>query len=339
MDCFNDYIGLQGCSTTTPDSGLYVNELSGIQLRQIDEIANENQQNYVGVWADVQKRALAMFDKDLRKAMREKYKLTGVTQSVNIGKVIDTATTRTGSAEYRGTTIELNQSGDVTVYSNFQVIFIQTIKIYVPSAETFNVKIYDLDTEAELYTSSQTTTSAGWLDVNINDYFLGSRRIFVAYDCTSINSVKLDIDPHNLNCFEKCESRVRGGYATTGDPYTVTSDPYNTHGMSLIFSIQCKNDVVACNNKHLFANALQYLLGSELLFEVINSSRVNQWTMLDNKQAKYLRGYYKAMYKGGMFDEEEFEGELSDAVALLPLDQYDCCVNCSGALQFHDSYI
>ena len=98
MDCFEDYIGLQGCGTTTPDSGLYVNGLAGIQLRQVDEIANETQQNYVGVWADVQTRALARFSADLRKAFTKKFQIKGVTQSINIGKVIDTTTTRTASA-------------------------------------------------------------------------------------------------------------------------------------------------------------------------------------------------------------------------------------------------
>jgi len=119
MDCLIDYIGLQGCSSTTPDSGLYINDLAGIQLKQINEIANEEQVNYTGVWADVQPRAIKKFALDVRKAMRQKYNIKGVTQSINVGKIIDTATTRAAANEYRGATIELNEETAELVYSNF----------------------------------------------------------------------------------------------------------------------------------------------------------------------------------------------------------------------------
>jgi len=339
MDCLNDYIGLQGCRTVVPDSGLFLNDLAGIQLKQVDEIADDEQVNYVGVWAKVQKRALKIFEKDLRVAFAKKFKIKGVTQSINIGKLIDTTTTKLASAEYRGLTIEQNQATDVIVNSNFQVVFIQTIRIYLPGVETFDLKIYDLDTEEELYTQSITTTAAGWEVININNYYLSSRRLFIAYDCTGINSVKLDLSDHSLDCFGKCSSRVRGAYAGTGDPTDITVDTDNAHGLSVTFSTQCKYDVAVCNNKHLFAQAFLYLLGSEMLLEQIYSSRTNRWTMLDNKQAKALRTYYKAMYKGGIIEEERFDSELAGAVSLIDLDQYDCCIDCSGSITFQDPYI
>jgi len=339
MDCLIDYIGLQGCGSTAPDSGLYLNDLAGIELKQIDEIANDDQQNYLGVWDKVQRRAINKFASELRNAFRKKYQLKGVTQSINIGKLIDSTVTKAASAEYRGATIELNDANCEFVDSNHQVIFIQKVNIYVPGAETFNFKIFDLDTDTELYTESITTTAAGWTSININDYYLGSRRIRVVYDCSSIDSVKLNLEDHNLNCFKECQAKVTGGSSTIADPYTVTEDTYNTQGLSLIYSIQCKYDVVICNNKDRFAQALLYCLGSEMMLEQSTSSRTTRWTLLDNKQAKYLHKYYKAVYMGGIFDEDEFKGELEDAVNLINLDQYDCCVDCAGDITFQNSYI
>ena len=343
MDCLLNYIGLQGCGSTIPDSGLYVNDLAGIQLRQVNEIANEDQQNYTGVWDKIQRRSLKIFEKDVRVAFRQKYRIKGVTQSLNIGRLIDTAITKSQSAEYRGLTVELNQETDNWVDSNFQVINIQKINIYVPGAETFDVKIYDLDTEEELFTKEVTTTAAGWTAVNVNDYFLSSRRIFIAYDCTGIDSVKLDLDDHNLDHIGDCQARVRGACSTTGDPSNITVDTNNSHGLSVIFSVQCKYDVVVCNNKEVFAQSLLYLLGSQLMFEQLNSSAVNRWTMLDNERAKFLHGYYKAMYEGGIFtdgdQEHEFSGELNDAIEIINLDSADCCLDCIGPLSFQDAYI
>ena len=339
MDCLQDYIGLQGCGNETPGSGKYLNDLPGIELRQVQEIANEDEISFSGVWEKVQKRALAIFEKDVRKAFMRKYNLKGVTQSLNLGKVIDTSTVKLASAQYRGVAIELNEATDEYVDSIFQVIHIQKIKIYVPTAETYNVRIYDLDTEEQLFTESRTTTGAGWDEINIEDYYDSSRRIFIAYDCTSIDSVKLDIDKFNLDCFNKCQSRLRGATASTSTPTEIEYDTNNTHGLSLVYSIRCKYDVVVCNNKDVFTEALLYLMGSEFMLWQNTSSRTTRWTMLDNKQSKYMQKYFRAVYEGGIFDEIEFTGELPDAVNMINLKESDCCIDCVGKLSFQDSYL
>lgn len=337
--CLENYIGLEDCGSTTPDSGLYLQDLPGIELRQVDEIANEDDVNYTGVWNKVQKRALARFQTDLRKAFQKKYNLKGVVQSLDIGKIIDTTTTVPASAQYRGGAFELNEATDEVVYSNFQVIFVQTIRIYVPGAETFNVKIYDLDTDEELFTTSVTTTTAGWKTVNVNDFFETAKRINIVYDCTSIDSVKLDIEDANVNCFPKCQGRLRGCTSPTGTPTDITYNAYNTHGLSVVLSVRCKYDVFVCNNKELFSQALLYLLGSELMREQMASSRTTRWTMLDNKQAKYMMKYFNAVYEGGVFDEVSYDGELPGAIDQVNLDSFDCCVDCIGDLSFQDSYL
>jgi hypothetical protein len=77
MDCLQGYIGIQGCGApaapTVPDplpagatsedyfSGLYINQLPGVNLEVIESIADDEQENFLGVWADVQTRALKKF--------------------------------------------------------------------------------------------------------------------------------------------------------------------------------------------------------------------------------------------------------------------------------------
>ncbi len=72
MDCLKDYIGIQGCGAPVPlappgetlsdvFSGLYINQLPGVSLKSIEKLADEEQQNYLGVWADIQRRALLKF--------------------------------------------------------------------------------------------------------------------------------------------------------------------------------------------------------------------------------------------------------------------------------------
>lgn len=61
LQCFTDFIGLQGCHLGEPASGLFINSLPGITLERVDKIADSEQVTYVGVWNDVQKRALLRF--------------------------------------------------------------------------------------------------------------------------------------------------------------------------------------------------------------------------------------------------------------------------------------
>jgi len=132
---------------------------------------------------------------------------------------------------------------------------------------------------------------------------------------------------------------LRGATAPTGTPTEIVYDADNTHGLSLVYSIRCKYDVVVCNNKEIFTEALLYLMGSEFMLYQHTSSRTTRWTMLDNKQAKYMQKYFKAVYEGGMFDEMEFEGELPDAVNMINLKQSDCCIDCVGKLSFQDAFL
>lgn len=337
-ECLLDWIGLQGCGTTTPPSGVYLNELAGIDLKKVDKLANEEQQNYVGLWNDVQKRALRKFQKDVRNAFLDKFKLKGVSQTINFGKTIDTASTTASATQYRGTKIELNDPLDEVVYSVLQTINVQAIRVYVPSGTpTFDIKVFDLDTEQELYTESVTGVT-GWNDIQINKHFL-ARRIFVCYDATSINSVSLDISDFNLdNCF-KCKAQMKGGYSTIASPYEVTENIYETYGLSVISSIECVWDKLVCNNKDNFTQALLYLCAMEFVIEWKNSDRVNRYTMIDNEKADWLLGYYTALYKGGTFEEIEYDSELMSSVHQFNVDQSDCCVDCSGEITFQNAYI
>ncbi len=54
MNCLTDYIGLRGCSSSIPPSGLYVNDLPGISLKQIVSLTNEEEKTYLELWEMIQ---------------------------------------------------------------------------------------------------------------------------------------------------------------------------------------------------------------------------------------------------------------------------------------------
>lgn len=345
MDCLDDFIGLNHCSIlTTPESGLYLNDLPGVEIQNIDQIANAEQATFMGVWEEIQKRALKRFRTDVINEFGKRYRIKQVQQTLNIGKEVDTATVTAAAVQYRGFTVELNQATETYVNSNMQSIFIQTLYLYLPASVNTTIKVFDLDLGTQLYTYSL-TGSVGWNTVNVGQYFEASR-IFVCYDATTVNSVKLDITNMYLDnnsyinnwlyTFWHCCSgltKLKGASSAIAT-LTTTTAGQSTFGLSGILSIRCTYNSVVCYNKEHFGQALLYCLGSELMTERINSSRINRWTTVDKPKAVELRKYFEARYKGGVYDDISYDGELTTAVFGIDLNKRDACLQCNSDFQF-----
>jgi hypothetical protein len=349
--CLQDYIGVKACSiATVPESGIYINNLPGIELQNIEQLANDEQINFVGVWNEVQARALRRFRNDAIAMFAERYQLRQIQQTVNLQKNIDKTSVTPAAAQWRGFTIELNYENDTVVRSAMQDIYLQHINLYLPLAINTTVKLFDLDLGDEIYTTA-VTGAIGWNNIKVNQSF-DARRVFVCYDATLVNSVKQDISEFYLDNFNHCDgyyytswqigttSRLRGA-KSTGLPSTVTSvtGGDNTYGLSAIWSVHCSYDSVICNNKEHFAQALLYCLGSELMTERIYSSRINRWTTVDKNKAIELRKFFEARYKGGVYDEVEYPGELRQAVEGIQLNKNDTCLQCNQKIIFADSVL
>ena len=89
MNCLSNYIGLRGCGTSTSLSGLYINDLPGISLKQIVSLTNEEEATYLDMWNMIQRRAESRFSLDVREAMTKYYKLNSLMQGINLGNIID----------------------------------------------------------------------------------------------------------------------------------------------------------------------------------------------------------------------------------------------------------
>jgi hypothetical protein len=75
LQCLTGYIGILGCGTTEPGSGLYINSLPGITMGMIDGIADSEQITYIGVWKDVEKRGLLKFRTAFMAALNKCYQI------------------------------------------------------------------------------------------------------------------------------------------------------------------------------------------------------------------------------------------------------------------------
>ena len=65
LNCLKNWILVQGCTTSTPDSGLFINQLPGIELEMIDSLADEQQVDFKGVYADILEWAIRRLEEDV----------------------------------------------------------------------------------------------------------------------------------------------------------------------------------------------------------------------------------------------------------------------------------
>jgi len=342
--CLIDYIGLQYCGGPVPQSGIYLQQLPGMDFNKLQQIADADQVTFQGVWNDVQARAARRFRMDFIGALNDRRKnafsIKQLAQSLNLGKQLGSdqgqvAPVITPNTQpWYGHTIELNNPEDVCVCSNLQSIFIQSVNFYVqdnigisPAASDVVLQIVDADQHTVLFTATNYGVTTGtWTSFWVNELFSGVRRILVLVNGTMSEFTQMDLTNFALQGFQEdigcscdvnsygawfgwqqcgCVAQVQG--VTTDSGYNQTFG-LNTFGVSTTFSVHCNYEALICNNKQFFADAWLYLLGLEMCDEIIYSSRLNRWTTIDLKTAQNQKKLFMLQYRGGYDGPKDLGG-------------------------------
>ena len=152
MTCLTDYIGLRGCSSSIPPSGLYVNDLPGISLKQIVSLSNEEEKTYLELWDMIQRRAQNRFSLDVREQMGKAYKIKSINQGININGIsAGTGTATEPNGAYYGFTLEYDTVDTGNVPSPLTYMHIQQFKFYSEISGNLTFNFYDIDSKQTLY--------------------------------------------------------------------------------------------------------------------------------------------------------------------------------------------
>jgi len=354
MNCLKNYIGAKGCSDSEPDSGLYINSLPGISQYMMDLISNREQLGVEGLWEEVENRTLEIFSSFVVNKFKARYKIRSLTQSVNLGKIIDKETSSLQSVAddiYRGLIVDINSGSTSTkkaiLSSQLQVITVQSLSIYLPTNPSDDIDVVIIDGETgdaldsfiikEYDSNDATTGKLGWNLIKVNKVYFTSK-LLMYYDATIVNSVYQSIPEEAINSWKTCcnsmyktndcDAYIRGIHTDNFADTLVYETGNNTFGLSAIFSIGCKYDALICDNKEAFKIPLWYLLGAELINERLYSERLNEFTVLGKDEAKELFDTFKY----------EFEKTLADAINGIDLSKRDCCIECNAPVQLRESY-
>ena len=317
MNCLTNYIGLRGCSTTTPESGLYVNDLPGISLKAIVSLTNEEEKTYLELWDMIERRAQSRFSLDVREHMQKSYKIKSMTQGVNtLGYSSGTGTIPVNA--WYGTTIEYDTMDTGYVPSPLMYIHVQEVNFYSEVLGTYSIDFYDIDSKQVIY-NVLANIDTGLNTIQVNHTFTNVARLFVGINLDAVNNyTSIKAPSIEIGC---CGAMVRGAWFDGSFHFT-----QELYGVSPVFTVGCSWDGLICQNKNIFSRAFWYLTGIEVLTEILYSTKLNQFTTVNLQKANDLRAEYQV----------EYMKALDQICSGMTLD-CDCCLECSGSVQLRET--
>lgn len=309
MNCLIDYIGLTGCGASSPASGLFINSLPGISFKSIEQLADAEQQTYVGVWNDVQLRAIKKLELNLTAALSKDYKVLRAKYSINTQP--ESITSNTGAYSTPTFRIETNCESPLGFH---RIESITARKVNANS--TVTVTVLDVDDNSVLYNNVFASNGLSTQTVTVAQDFYQAE-IYVKVTLSGDIYYQDPADPIYFS----------GGNIKYGIHSVSTFTEGNmSYGLNLNYGLRCSLTNLACHSRDLFALPLWYMLGSEMMMERMTSERINKWTV-DRKQAEELKAFYDA----------EAEKALKAAIAGICINDCDCCIECDPPIAVREA--
>lgn len=334
MECLRDYITVTVCGGTSSTSGLSLDVLELVNLKALSSIADDQQETFNGVMNDIQSRAMLRFKDDIRAEFYKRYRIKNLLKSYNLKRDNLTTTTFAGLPTC-GIFISQNSDSNEDFHKPFQSIYVQSVSFHAQVASTKKLKIFDLDTGEVIFTKD-VTLKAEWNVINIETdlsglYYNNPQRVYIALNTAGLNVYSRTLN-NTIDEDGGCGLTVTGGYTsvkTISQPIELSDVTLSSelHGMSAVFSLRCSFDSVVCNNRELFKRAWLYCLGVEFIRELLNTDRLNKYSLLSKVKATESLERFTADYKESLMQSTDG----------IQLSQSGCCIECNAPVQIRTS--
>tara|TARA_R110002096_G_scaffold230377_2_gene420021 strand:- start:1104 stop:2084 length:981 start_codon:yes stop_codon:yes gene_type:complete len=313
-NCLDNYIGIRGlCSDTLPESGLYINDLQSVSLKMLANIADSEQKDFLGVFNEVTTRALNEFESDVMNRSQKFFRTNIQIENDKTGTFKEPYEVVSSSAEFKGVGIELRDN-----ISNYLSIYINTVQIYLDGVGTKSILIYNT-LDGVLMDTVTFEGVVGMNRVNINKSYPTygqNTNIFICYDATATNSISVD----NIDYSDA--AIIRGAKVSTGSSVIDSNLVYDgdSYGLVVDYNIKCDISEFICSSRDAFKFALWYKFGACLMFERLNSDRLNKFTL--NKSPLEIKEIYK-------FYDNKYTEIMESVMSNLNSNEDTVCFSCN----------
>jgi len=310
-------------------SELYINDLEGISLESIEKLANEEQKTYLGVWRDVERRALKKFTTSLTNYFRTKYRIKKLLDRYYFGQYVDPSDTAPAAAGFRGISVELNPHRTEAEISPFITMSVSRFQYYALADDDIEFQIIDPLSNEILWSEIVAVKSGQWNDVKAIfsvPALQFTRELRIGYVSTGVVSPKTSLSNDTsgecgCSIAGCCSARIKGIETST---LGVSYDTENSFGIRGFVSLQCSYEGLVCASRELFSTALWYYMGAEMMRERIHSSRLNKFTSINRKDAQELLDDFLDVY----------QNEMETVIDAVDLNESECCLECSAVVTY-----
>lgn len=313
MNCLEDYIGLKGCTTAAPLSGLYINDYPGMSSELLDKIATPEQVSYVGMWNSAQAVSYVRIKRDIQAALYSaaEAQLDQVLFQTRKEFVQQWQQVQTVPAEaiLKGTFVSIQGS-------KYLSLRVKQIYIFNAGAPVNNIPWYIYQTQdGKLLESGTADLVEGMNYIQVNKEFYSDfdkLNIMVAVDCTNLpTSTGMFSDygwaQMDLECASRFTYLWRNGWSIFpvtaplgygfGDSW---SQDNSQSGVYIDAQLLCSLDSFICQQKEFLLDAWANLLCYQILWQKVASPRANYFAQgnrefTERAMATFLDGYQQSL--------------------------------------------
>jgi hypothetical protein len=278
----SDYIGIRNVTTGTPLSGHWIDDLEGMNLSLGSALANESNITGVKFLQDKIRIGSNLVDNDIFTYMLKLFRVNDVLGSGIVGKLtgntFNPLTYNAVSPDDRGIRIK-------RINTPMAKIMLKSVDIHVQNALSTNLVVLDGD---ETYTYPVTLLANTPNKVDIYQQF-ESQYIYITLDNTALITANLPINRTYFdNTADDCEcinfNCAPYKYFTCAG-WNGSSIESNTFGIVANVQVICDRKELIKTIDHLLGRPKLLRSGIEILKELINSNRLNEYTILNSEQA------------------------------------------------------
>jgi hypothetical protein len=278
--CLDNLIGVK-CLSTNPKSGLWINDLEGINIRMAADIADSGYMSGLQLLEQKINFASQLVMQELSGFLLPYFRVNSAIDELLVGDF---------NSNYLASSS--NDRGIKATVKNTRMmrIFVGEVKIRIQQANfSYSFQIVDGFNS----TSFQFTTDANGEASVFANYISSNREIYILMDNTSINPADTDVKSGCTCSSKSSQFMLVNGWSGSGVGN-------NSYGIKAQLTAECKIDEMICIIAQHLRFPILYKSGLEIVKEAKATDRLNSVTLLDNDKLNFLYEEFTNQYNNHM---------------------------------------
>ena len=301
--CLNNFIGVKCLTPGTPTSGLYINDLEGLNLKYAANIADSDFISGLQFLNEKIQFATKLVISDLTRYSLPYFRMNSIVDELSVGDW--TSNTLAQANVDRGVHIQVKRSRMLRIN-------VSNIKIKLANANTSHSVVVESGTVVETFPF--VTDANGEAEINLN-FTSTTQDVYIYMDNSTINV-------NNSSIKTGCGCSSKSGQFLSAYGWNGSGNSNSTYGLKVQATAICDNDEFACILGAKLGLPILYRSGIEILHEAVATDRLNSLTLLDTDKINFLLENWTA----------EYDKQMKMLIECLPqlLRRIDeCCIVCN----------